>query len=467
MMKKVFDRRTILLAWTPLFGVSLAGRAFAEPWRQYADVAQAGFSAGQLEEARKHADAAGSTAVVAIYKGKVLVAWGEVERPFEIHSVRKSLFSGLFGIYASAGKIDLNATLEQLGIDDEPPLTTDEKKAKVVDLLRARSGVYHTAAKEPSDMKSDRPQRGSHAPGEHFWYNNWDFNTLGPILEKATGKKVAEELYSRIVTPLGMEDFRPEHAFELLEPTNSIHPAYDFHISARDLARFGQLYVQKGEWNGWRVIPEAWITESTAKHSSLPGGDGYGYMWWIHPKGALGANYPALDQYDKFAARGTGGQFLLVVPDADFVFAHTADTEHQRNVRGPNIWKTAEMILAARIKKPSPDASLTDVTPVRFSNPPPPRIERKVIPLDPARLAAFVGEYAEEPKMHVRVFEFKKRLFANLRGIGEAELLPLSPTQFWVKADSTVIDFVQDPAGKVTAAKSDFAGKPTLLPKVK
>ena len=144
----------------------------AAPWQQYADPVQAGFSVDKLHEARKFAESAGSTAIVAVYKGKVIAAWGEVERPCEIHSVRKSIFSGLFGIHVAAEKIDLNATLEQLGIDDDPPLTTDEKRARVIDLLRARSGVYHTAAKEPSDMKAERPGRGSHAPGEYFWYKD-------------------------------------------------------------------------------------------------------------------------------------------------------------------------------------------------------------------------------------------------------------------------------------------------------
>jgi len=441
--------------------------ASAAPWQRYADPAQAGFSSEKLDEARKFADRAGSTAVVAVYKGKVIAAWGEVERPCEIHSVRKSIFCGLFGIHAAAGKVDLNATLEQLGIDDDPPLTAAEKQATVVDLLRARSGVYHTAAKEPDDMKRERPARGSHAPGESFFYNNWDFNTLGPILEKAIGRTVAEELYEKLVTPLGMEDFRPEHAGEQLEPSNSVYPAYDFRISARDLARYGQLMNQGGEWNGTRIIPEAWVKESTSLQSKLPRGEGYGYMWWVHPKGSLGANYPALDLYDKFAARGTGGQFLLVIPDADFVFAHTVDTESNRNVRGPNVWRIAEMILAARTKRASSDSALTELHPIRFSNPPPAPKDHAAIKLTPAMRNAVVGEYALEPQMHVRVFEFQERLFANLRGIGEAEMFAETQSRFFIKADGTVIDFLTDPSGKVTVATFDMAGKSHTFPRTK
>jgi CubicO group peptidase (beta-lactamase class C family) len=78
-------------------------------------------------------------------------------------------------------------TLAELGIDDEPPvLTSVERQATILDLLRARSGVYHDAARETPAMRSRRPLRGSHAPGSLFYYNNWDFNVLGAVFQKLT-----------------------------------------------------------------------------------------------------------------------------------------------------------------------------------------------------------------------------------------------------------------------------------------
>jgi len=465
--KSPFHRWTACSVVSALFFVD---GARAEPWKQYADATQAGFSADRIEEARKFADSIGSTAVVVAYRGIILAAWGEVERPLEIHSVRKSLFSGLFGIHVAAGTIDLQKNLEQLGIDDDPPLTAAEKQAKVVDLLRSRSGVYHTAAKEPSDMKASRPPRGSHAPGEHFWYNNWDFNTLGPILERATEKKVADEFYARIVAPLGMEDFRPQDASEQLEPSNSIHAAYAFRISARDLARFGQLFVQKGGWAARQIITESWIKESTTKQTAFADGDGYGYMWWVHPKGTFKADagYTALNAADKFSARGTGGQFLLVIPDAEFVFAHTVDTENNRRVPGPKIWKLAEMVLSAKVSELPANPSLTALSPLRFSNPPPPPPkERSTITLNSRQLQAYPGEYAIEPQMHVRVFEYNERLFANVRSVGEAELFAESETAFFTKSGNAVVVFIRDSLGNLTGAKVEFAGQVLTLPKTK
>ena len=112
-----------------------------------------------------------SGAVFATFQGNVLLAWGAVERPFRCHSVRKSLLSGLYGVHA--GEIDLQKTIGELGIDDRQPLTETEKQARILDLLMARSGIYHPAAKETSDMDAERPQRGSHPPGTWWWYNNW------------------------------------------------------------------------------------------------------------------------------------------------------------------------------------------------------------------------------------------------------------------------------------------------------
>src|ERR1700676_2995207 len=118
--------------------------------------------------------------------------------------------SALYGIYSAEAAIDINQTLEQLGIDDSPdPLTKEEKQARVVDLLRARSGVYHKVDFETESMQKSRPPRGSHAPGTFWYYNNWDFNVLGTIFEKKTGLKIGDAFYQRVAKPIGMQDYRP------------------------------------------------------------------------------------------------------------------------------------------------------------------------------------------------------------------------------------------------------------------
>jgi hypothetical protein len=120
-----------------------------------------------------------------IADGAVVASWGEVERRFMCHSVRKSFLSALYGIYWDRGEIELNKTLADLGIDDWPgPLLESERQARILDLLKARSGVFHPAAYAG---RTDSRPRGSEGPGRYFAYNNWDFNTSAYILMQEAG----------------------------------------------------------------------------------------------------------------------------------------------------------------------------------------------------------------------------------------------------------------------------------------
>ena len=88
--------------------------------------------------------------------GVNVTQWGETSRSFNVHSIRKSLLSALYGIAVAKGEINLYATLGQLGIDDnEPSLTLEEKQARVIDLLKARSGIYHAALYETPAMNGE------------------------------------------------------------------------------------------------------------------------------------------------------------------------------------------------------------------------------------------------------------------------------------------------------------------------
>ncbi|NUM54067.1 MAG: serine hydrolase [Candidatus Hydrogenedentes bacterium] len=271
-----------------------------------------GWSAEKLAEAREYANRIGSAAVIVIHDGNLVAEWGETTKRFNAHSVRKSLLSALYGVAIERGLIDVNATLAELSIDDvRPGLTEQEKTAKVSDLLASRSGVYHGAAYETSSNKKRRPQRGAHAPGTFWYYNNWDFNALGSIFQQQAKLSIEDAFIQWIAQPIGMQDFRREDV-EYRHEEVSNHPAYLFWISARDLARFGHLYLQGGTWNGLQVIPETWVKESTQIHSPFQQG-GYGYMWWI------GRN-------DAFYAEGTGTQVVYVSPAERLVVVHRVNT---------------------------------------------------------------------------------------------------------------------------------------------
>jgi len=286
-----------------------------------------GYSSTQLEEARTFAEQSGYAAVMALYDGKVFFEYGKITYNYECHSIRKPFLSALYGIHVAEGNININATLEELGIDDIPPsLTNEEKQAKVKDLLKSRSGVYHAAAAETQGMKDTRPARGSHAPDTYFYYNNWDFNALGTIFEQQTGTKIFEEFKIRIADPIGMQDFAVSNCYYQLEESLSMHRAYSFRMSARDMARFGVLYQQNGHWNGNQIIPQNWLIESTNTYSIIDDatGVGYGYMWYTIPQGST---MKELIGASGFYHTGVGVHVVLVFPDLKLVLVERYDTD--------------------------------------------------------------------------------------------------------------------------------------------
>jgi CubicO group peptidase (beta-lactamase class C family) len=287
-----------------------------------------GWSSEKLADAKAYGDSIHTSAVMIVQGGEVVDQWGDFEKKLTSYSVRKSLISALYGIYSAEGIIDVNETLEHLGIDDSPdPLTKEEKKARIVDILRARSGVYHPVDFESPAQKKLRPARGSHAPGTFWFYNNWDFNVLGTIFEKKTGKKIGEAFYERIAKPIGMQDFMPDDVFYLGGP-DSIHRAFLFEISGRDLARFGLLYLRHGRWADKQIIPEAWVEKSSHANEMVQFGGvdagGYEYLWWVEYGGK---HFPEATLPGMYSARGAGGHYVLIVPSLDLVIIHRVDND--------------------------------------------------------------------------------------------------------------------------------------------
>ena len=160
-------------------------------WNKVVNPEIHGWSSVKLTEARTYSEALDTAAVMIVHDGVLIDAWGDIARKYPAASIRKSLLSALYGIQVGKGNIGLLDSLEDLRVEDEPPgLTHKERQARVVDLLMARSGVYHPAAGETAYMKDRRPRRESHAPGEFWYYNNWDFNVLGTIYEMAAEEEI-------------------------------------------------------------------------------------------------------------------------------------------------------------------------------------------------------------------------------------------------------------------------------------
>lgn len=337
-----------IFAWSG-FGQS---RFPGKTWDRIEKPEDLGYSSARLKKAREFSEGIDTAAVVIVVNGQILDEWGHVETKFMTHSTRKSFLSALYGNHVNKGTIDLDKSMEELGIDDKPPLTKIERRATIRDCLKARSGIYHTALYESAGMKALKPQRHSHDPGTFWYYNNWDFNVLCTIFEKLTGKKIFEAMEEEIARPIGMEHFSAKDGW-YVNGEESIHPAYPFRITARDFARFGLLMLRKGRWNGRQVLPAEWVAEITRYYSdaSLYSSDGYGYMWWVAKQGNKFPHLPNVKLKDGvYSARGAGGHYILVLPDYDMVIVHRVNT-YQRGqaVSSGDMGRLVDLILKSKI----------------------------------------------------------------------------------------------------------------------
>jgi CubicO group peptidase (beta-lactamase class C family) len=153
-----------------------------------------------------------------------------------------------------------------------------------------------------------------HKPGTHFLYNTPGSFMLSAIISKVTGQNTLEYLKPRLFEPLGIEN--PEW------PVNNqgeIYGGWGLKVRTEDIAKFGQLYLQKGKWNGKQLIPAAWVEQATAKqvsNGSDPARDwdqGYGFQFWRC-------------RHNAYRGDGANGQFCIVLPEQDAVIAITANT---------------------------------------------------------------------------------------------------------------------------------------------
>jgi CubicO group peptidase (beta-lactamase class C family) len=146
------------------------------------------------------------------------------------------------------------------------------------------------------------------APGVAMQYVSIDTHVLGMVVRGATGRSVIELMGDRLLGPLGVES-RP---FYLTDGRCVAFVLGGLNMSTRDYARFGQLFLHDGEWQGRQIVPAAWVQASTAPSApTAEGGIRYGYQWWV----------PADAEAGEFLARGVYGQYIYVNRPAGVVVA--------------------------------------------------------------------------------------------------------------------------------------------------
>jgi CubicO group peptidase (beta-lactamase class C family) len=243
-----------------------------------------------------------------------------------MYSLSKSFTSTAVGLAVAEGKFSVDDTVLKFFPDDAQSQPSANLQAmRVSDLLRMNTGQHaEDMAKFNFDstdplVKSFLSIPVAHKPGTHFWYNTPATFMCSAIVQKTTGQTVLDYLKPRLFDPLGIED-----------PTWEMKQGISFGgsglaIRTEDIAKFGQLYLQKGKWNGKQIVPAAWIDRATARQTSngsSPDSDwdqGYGYQFWRCRPGC-------------YRGDGAFGQFCIVIPQQDAVVAITSGTGNMQGV---------------------------------------------------------------------------------------------------------------------------------------
>jgi CubicO group peptidase (beta-lactamase class C family) len=238
-------------------------------------------------------------------------------------SVAKSFLSALFGILLAEGAID---SLDDPVTRYAPTLRGSAYDgATIRNVLQMSSGVrfdenyfdFHSdinrmgrvlALGRSMDTFATSLSERERPPGEAWKYVSIDTHVLGMVIRGASGRGVGELLAGKLLQPIGPES----QPYYLTDGDGIAFVLGGLNMTTRDYARFGQLFLQRGQWQGRQVVPADWVDASTRPSAATaPGATRYGYQWWIPADGTDG----------EFLARGIYGQFIYVNRPAGVVIA--------------------------------------------------------------------------------------------------------------------------------------------------
>jgi CubicO group peptidase (beta-lactamase class C family) len=264
--------------------------------------------------------------------GQVIAeGWWSPYRPDLTHmlySLSKSFTSTAIGFAVTEGRLTVNDSVISFFPDQLPERISDNLKAlRVKDLLTMSVGHAEDSTpkitKEENWVKAFLALPIDHQPGTVFLYNSGATYMLSAIVQKVTGQKEIDYLTPRLFQPLEIQGMTWETC-----PRGINTGGWGLAVQTESLARFGQLYLQKGMWNGRQILPAAWIEEATTFKIQQPAAagknlddekkisewhQGYCYQFWRC-------------RHNFFRGDGAFGQYTIVMPDRDAVIAITSET---------------------------------------------------------------------------------------------------------------------------------------------
>ena len=261
--------------------------------------------------------------VVVVRHGKLVAEryanGGAADRANNMHSASKSILSALVGIAIRDGYIE--------GVDQEvaaflpgyfADAGADKSGMTIGDLLTMSSGLAwqedlteYVIQNEPDWVGAILGRDMTGAPGETFHYSTGVTHVLSAVLTAATGSSTCEFAHRHLFGPLGMT---AEHWGRDAQGISS--GGYNLYLTPREMAAFGQLYLQGGNWRDVQIVPAEWVSESWTAHRIVDDTYDYGYLWWLR------------EIMGRFVAQawGWGGQMIYVVPDLGIVVVTTSNT---------------------------------------------------------------------------------------------------------------------------------------------
>ena len=279
--------------------------------------------------------------------GKVIAeAWWTPEdanKPHVLWSLSKSFTSTAVGLAVHDGKLSVQDRVIGFFPDALPENPSENLKSmRVLDLLTMSTGHQDEPNLRASQdwIKTFFAHPVPREPGSFFRYNTPATFMQSAIVQKVTGQNVVDYLQTRLFDPLGIDAPKWDK-----NPQGISIGGYGLYLTTEDIAKFGQLYLQKGRWENQQLIPSDWVQEASNKQVSN-GSDatsdwnqGYGYQFWRC-------------RHNAFRGDGKDGQFCIVLPDQDAVVVMTANTSNMQSQLSL-VW---EHLLGAMVDKDLPEA---------------------------------------------------------------------------------------------------------------
>ncbi len=257
------------------------------------------------------------------------------DEPHIVHSVSKSYMSTLVGIAVQEGYITSeDASLLTFFPEHADPNQPGKADISLKHVMSMSSGLewneWDVGMFDFANNDAIRYQTAHdpcayflgksllHEPGTSFYYNTGGFQMMGEVIRRATGMPVNQFADQHVFAPLGITDYywpQIEHG--------PVHIVGDLFLRPRDMAKFGQLVLQGGQWDGQQIVPAGWFEKATAEsisvaHTGYKGYSGYGFHWWLKTFNIGGVSIEAIH------ADGLAGQAIMVFPALDLVVVVTS-----------------------------------------------------------------------------------------------------------------------------------------------